>query len=189
MVDPDVIFAGDETYYQTDIWPTGIPYGDTVTLDDEWWLIGQLVPWVDADVAAGMAAHMDAAATAWENDYPVDVTRTSPPYDLAEAAGKDASWADEDIDCGAKTLYRLREGIERFMITDINNPASSAQAQSEIACWWDDWLAPWPEWMNHLPGGGNVLFMDGHVEFIRYNTDKYLSNGMAWVKDADWFSP
>lgn len=22
--------------------------------------------------------------------------------------------------------------------------------------------------MNHLPGGGNVLFMDGHVEFQRY---------------------
>ena len=27
---------------------------------------------------------------------------------------------------GERTLYRLREGIERFMITDINNPAASA---------------------------------------------------------------
>ena len=31
---------------------------------------------------------------------------------------------------GGDTLYRLREGIERFLITDINNPGASAQAQS-----------------------------------------------------------
>ena len=30
------------------------------------------------------------------------------------------------------TVYRLREGIERFMITNINNPAGSAMAQSEV---------------------------------------------------------
>ncbi len=29
-----------------------------------------------------------------------------------------------------QTIYRLREGIERFFITDINNPAASATAQS-----------------------------------------------------------
>ena len=23
-------------------------------------------------------------------------------------------------------------------------------------------------WYNHVPGGGNVLYMDGHVEFRRY---------------------
>ena len=30
----------------------------------------------------------------------------------------------------ATTIYRLREGIERFLITDINNSAASSQAQS-----------------------------------------------------------
>ncbi len=34
---------------------------------------------------------------------------------------------------GGNTIYRLREGIERFLITDINNPASNARAQSEIS--------------------------------------------------------
>ena len=24
--------------------------------------------------------------------------------------------------------------------------------------------------MNHVPGGGNVLYLDGHVEFIKYPT-------------------
>ena len=32
----------------------------------------------------------------------------------------------------SNTIYRIREGIERFMITDINNPGASAKAQSSI---------------------------------------------------------
>ncbi len=64
--------------------------------------------------------------------------------------------------------WRLREGIERFLITDINNPASSAKAQSEIAVMLD-FLSTNVGWeFNHVPGGCNVLWMDGHVEFIRY---------------------
>ncbi|MEA3365656.1 MAG: prepilin-type N-terminal cleavage/methylation domain-containing protein, partial [Candidatus Hydrogenedentes bacterium] len=38
---------------------------------------------------------------------------------------------DVTLDDG-QTMYRLREGIERFFITDINNPAASNLAQSEI---------------------------------------------------------
>ncbi len=68
---------------------------------------------------------------------------------------------------GGDTIYRLREGIERFMITDINNPAGSAKAQSEIAVMWDI-VCDDIEHFNHVPGGSNVLFMDGHVEFLLY---------------------
>ena len=57
-------------------------------------------------------------------------------------------------------IYRLREGIERFFITDINNPAASASVQSGIPVMF--------ETRSRIPGGRNVLFMDGHVEFIRY---------------------
>jgi prepilin-type processing-associated H-X9-DG protein len=64
-------------------------------------------------------------------------------------------------------IYRLREGIERFMITDINNPAASAQAQSTIFIMFDH-IATNISFFNHIPGGANVLFMDGHVEYIRY---------------------
>lgn len=53
------------------------------------------------------------------------------------------------------TVYRLREGIERFLITDINNPAASAMGQSEI-----------PVLIRNT--GSNradtdVLYLDGHV--------------------------
>lgn len=71
---------------------------------------------------------------------------------------------------GGDTIYRLREGIERFLITDINNPASNAKAQSELWIMVDK-LATDPAFFNHVPGGINVLFFDGHVEFIRYQPD------------------
>lgn len=68
---------------------------------------------------------------------------------------------------GGDTVYRLREGIERFLITDINNPAASATAQSTVWIMFD-LIATRAEYFNHVPGGSNVLYMDGHVEFIRY---------------------
>jgi len=78
------------------------------------------------------------------------------------------------------TYYELREGIERFAITDITNPAGSAKAQSGIPVMMDTVYTAMnssgeyykiSRW-NHLPGGGNVLWMDGHVSF-----EKYAQNG------------
>jgi prepilin-type processing-associated H-X9-DG protein len=68
---------------------------------------------------------------------------------------------------GGTSVMRLKEGIERFLITDINNPAATAKAQSDIFLMYDR-LATNAIKFNHIPGGSNVLFMDGHVEFIRY---------------------
>jgi prepilin-type processing-associated H-X9-DG protein len=79
-----------------------------------------------------------------------------------------------DFTVDDKAVYRLREGIERFFISDINNPAATAMGQSEIVVMWDKafWAqGPPPDYMpgfNHIPGGANVLYMDGHVKFIRY---------------------
>ncbi|HUW62128.1 MAG TPA: DUF1559 domain-containing protein [Candidatus Bathyarchaeia archaeon] len=88
-----------------------------------------------------------------------------------------ARFTDQDLDLGSagsgygngdgQILYRLREGIERFMITDINNPAASAIAQSELFIMFDS-VATRATAFNHVPGGSNVLFMDGHCEFIKY---------------------
>jgi prepilin-type N-terminal cleavage/methylation domain-containing protein/prepilin-type processing-associated H-X9-DG protein len=74
------------------------------------------------------------------------------------------------------TLYRMREGIERFLITDINNPAASSVAQSELPVMWDRWTLNTDaqatvSGFNHIPGGCNVLYMDGHVEFVRLGTE------------------
>jgi prepilin-type N-terminal cleavage/methylation domain-containing protein/prepilin-type processing-associated H-X9-DG protein len=68
---------------------------------------------------------------------------------------------------GSDVVYRLREGIERFMITDINNPAASAKAQSSLPVMFDQ-LATSISSFNHIPGGCNVLYFDGHVQFVKY---------------------
>jgi len=97
-----------------------------------------------------------------------------------------ACYPSDDGTMPSSTLYRLKEGIERFFITDINNPASGAKAQSTIAVMWDAWSQSKSydvavngargdngvSRFNHVPGGSNVLWMDGHVEFVKYG-DKY----------------
>jgi len=70
---------------------------------------------------------------------------------------------------GGDTIYRLKEGNERFMITDVNQPQTSAMAQSRLWAMMDvfgnyEAIA----YFNHVPGGCNVLFMDGHVDWIPY---------------------
>jgi prepilin-type processing-associated H-X9-DG protein len=55
------------------------------------------------------------------------------------------------------------------MITDINNPAASALAQSNLPISWDNISSEQSSaQFNHLPGGCNVLYMDGHVEFVKF---------------------
>lgn len=106
-------------------------------------------PGLDPDV---LARFLEAIAE-------LQVRTTGSPDDPAKL--------DEDLPGGG---YRLREGIERFFITDINNPAAGALAQSGLAVS-ADWVSmdvSGSESFNHLPGGGNVLYMDGHVEFVRY---------------------
>lgn len=82
-----------------------------------------------------------------------------------------------------ETIYRLREGIERFMITDINNPAASAMAQSSIPIYWDS-VSSTPgaaAAFNHVPGGANTLYLDGHVEFIRYSENGEFPANALWA--------
>jgi len=79
-------------------------------------------------------------------------------YKSAIAAGK---VPDRDLkDTRVGDIHRLREGVERYFISDINNPETAARAQSEIPV------------MIERPGlqqgGSSVLFMDGHTEFIEY---------------------
>jgi prepilin-type processing-associated H-X9-DG protein len=95
--------------------------------------------------------------------------------------GVTANQTDDDGVSPQPTKYiRLKEGIERFFITDINNPAASTQAQSTIWVMMDAWAEQKATYdvdfgggnsvvnFNHVPGGSNVLYMDGHVEWVRY---------------------
>ena len=87
-------------------------------------------------------------------------------------ANSDLGALGQDIDLefpinGKSSLLRLREGIERFFITDINSPGASAQAASDIVLMHDA-ISDEATHYNHVPGGSNVLFLDGHVQFFKY---------------------
>ena len=117
-------------------------------------------------------------------------------YSLLSAVADEAEMltkSDEDIsgmspygNAQGDTLYRFREGIERFMITDINNPAASAKAQSETYVM-NDLVAAASRGFNHIPGGCNVLYMDGHVSFIRYPGEAPVNKLIAGLTAAIGF--
>lgn len=88
---------------------------------------------------------------------------------------------DSDIITDAAHIYRLRAGVERFLITDINNPAASAMAQSTLPIMIarprphkpdEGLIAGWRRRIGahilrrpqqyYVP----VLYMDGHVDFL-----------------------
>lgn len=94
---------------------------------------------------------------------PKDMPCPDHPYD------HDLTFQEVDPNSPLEPVYRLREGIERFFVTDVNNPATSAKAQSVIPIMWDRIAKNIErEGFNHIPGGANVLYLDGHVAYHRY---------------------
>lgn len=108
-----------------------------------------------------------------ENDY-----RGTPLGALAEAnvatrgaaSDKDFRVPDEFAGTqagGGSIILRLREGVERMIITDIDHPAAGATSQSRIPVMWDH-LTPQITGSCHIPAAMNVLYMDGHVTWVKY---------------------
>lgn len=138
----------------------------------------QVEPAADLCLAAEVFGEVLAVLDIYDFEYTEDQFKS-----FEEDISYTSLTTGEDVN-----LYRLREGIERFFITDINNPASSALAQSEIPIMWD---VAWPrnisgdtatnDLFNHIPGGSNVLYMDGHVEFLRYPGEYPIS--FCWVEN------
>jgi prepilin-type N-terminal cleavage/methylation domain-containing protein/prepilin-type processing-associated H-X9-DG protein len=91
---------------------------------------------------------------------------------------------------GNVQLMKLKEGIERFAITDINNPAAAAVAQSSTPVMWDSaWGGEAGEGLdvnefNHVPGGANTLYFDGHVEFNKFPQALGTSKGWFLSREA-----
>lgn len=98
-----------------------------------------------------------------------DTTGITVAFNLVDA---DLTPSDYIPGTSDEALFRLREGIERFLITDINNPGASAKAQSEIGLMFDTVTTDISDF-SHIPGGGNVLFLDGHVEFLRFPGNQF----------------
>jgi prepilin-type N-terminal cleavage/methylation domain-containing protein/prepilin-type processing-associated H-X9-DG protein len=111
-----------------------------------------------------------------------------PPFDTAPI-DRDVEVPDANPDGsyngngGGTTIYRLREGIERFLITDINNPGATAAGQSTV---WimADFVVANAKYFNHVPGGSNVLYLDGHADFIRYPAGQPVNEPVARAMES-----
>ncbi|MDX9973261.1 MAG: DUF1559 domain-containing protein [FCB group bacterium] len=94
---------------------------------------------------------------------------------FGQASADDFEVPDEFIGTqagGGDVLFCLKQGIERFLITDINNAASASTAASIVPVMWDH-ISTNTKDFSHVPGGGNVLYLDGHVEFLKYPAEKF----------------
>lgn len=102
---------------------------------------------------------------------------------LADQEFLDGDFVVESPTDGRITAYRLREGVARYLITDTANPRSAAKASSHVPVYFDhvssfhSGFAP-PSF-NHPVGGANVLYMDGHVSFLKYPSEYPVS--VAWA--------
>jgi len=153
-------------------------------IDSSYQYPGYLFDMVDSDdpvcadgyLLAGilpMPAGVSFQAIRWFEEIFSQVN-TEGPAMIANGETGPCPFTEKDLDGvapygnnGSDSILRLREGIERFLITDINNPAGSARAQSEVPVMFDI-LATKVATFNHVPGGVNVLYLDGHVNWQHY---------------------
>ncbi|MCP4640824.1 MAG: DUF1559 domain-containing protein [bacterium] len=194
MTDPNILECPSDPHKNNpgnEYWELtgdGCPYvGYLVEADCSYWYMGYAVDRVDdsdpqvASVLAGGAqipAQIDVLFSAWytASDWIMDNDPSNDSVmddDVTEGTGLGhADPVAPHGNGGGSTIYRLREGIERFMVSDINNPAATAMGQSELPVMWDSISAGLGDFvsMNHVPGGCNVLYMDGHVRFVRYGS-------------------
>ena len=132
----------------------------------------------DSNMIAGLSSITQVATSLdWSNNYVTTDTGNRPvnswrhvQINIASFGFTGSGNADGDF------LFQLGPGVERFLMTDVNTAqvgaslAAAANAGSgQVPVIWDQVSTDISEF-SHVPAGQNILFLDGHVEFVRYTT-------------------
>mgnify|MGYP000854531156 CR=1 FL=1 len=149
-------------------------------------LLPMLATVLEADLSstAPVPSQLPRALVQLAVDYPDALAGIATPSAVAaesvnKLADMDVKWTTSSQqpilpgygNGGGDTVYRLRDGIERFLISNINDPGASALSQSELYIMFDlIGNAGTMKLFNHVPGGCNTLYLDGHCAFLRYPT-------------------
>lgn len=129
---------------------------------------------VDPDFIMVFADSNTFTGVLYDNFF--DFLLTGEPYE------KDLSIQSVNPSATDRPMHRLREGIERFLITDINNASATAIAQSALPIMWDRVAAKTGrDGFNHLPGGANVLYFDGHAGYLKFPGEHPVSRAYAYA--------
>jgi len=121
-----------------------------------------ICPTVEEEPPEGMVAWFFDDRSYWYLGYAVANEEQGLAFvDAYRRHAETGEGFEDDLTADAgDPIPRLKEGVERFFITDIENPAAGAQAQASVPA-----IIERPG--NH-EGGAWVLYMDGHVEFLEY---------------------
>jgi prepilin-type processing-associated H-X9-DG protein len=93
-----------------------------------------------------------------------------------EYAGLPEGDYDRDIVTDQQTFYRLRDGVERLLGTESPATADPAATALTIPVMFDTVRRGRSY---HKPPGSNVLYLDGHVEFLKYGERFPVTNAVA----------
>ncbi len=94
--------------------------------------------------------------------------------------GKTPDWKYTDENMNENTVMATRQGVTRFLITDINAPWRGHVSDAEVPLMFDLISYNVMDY-NHVPGGANILYMDGHVDYHRYPQMHPYPASRAWA--------
>ena len=180
LADPSILACPSDATMRDEFWlnedtgdvdvhvPCSEPDDGLAEVDTSYWYFGFVFDQADANdplykEAPEYKRIVPAQMQAW-----FEVVVEEAVAVLEDRADDDVAVDDKRGNAGGDIIYRIRNGIERFLVTDVNNPGASARAASNIWVKADN-LSTDAASYNHTPGGSNVLYMDGHVEFQRYD--------------------
>lgn len=75
---------------------------------------------------------------------------------------------DRKIETPSKDFFRLGRGVEVFFTTNYNDPGAAAKTRASLPVMFETFDSPG---FGRDPDGANVLYLDGHVEYVRFGTE------------------
>ncbi len=149
--------------------PCSEPDDGLMEVDTSYWYMGYVFDRANANDPL-IAPHVDAEAIPTQIFEWFSAVVFQAEITLENFADNDAPVSAPHGNGGGDTVFRLRNGVERFLITDINNAGATATSASNVWVMADNFATDITSF-NHVPGGCNVLYLDGHVEFFKYAPD------------------
>jgi prepilin-type N-terminal cleavage/methylation domain-containing protein/prepilin-type processing-associated H-X9-DG protein len=170
--------TGSTGWHPSTIFSVGDPHPDCIAPTSYGYAAVMVID--DSNMIAGLSSITTTAAVLdWSNNYvtgigrPVNSWLHNGSLNVASFGFTGSGNARGDL------LLRLSSGVDRFLMTDVNTAQVGASAAATIGgsgtvpIIWDQVSTDLNEF-SHVPAGQNILYLDGHVEFVRYTTSNDL---------------
>lgn len=96
----------------------------------------------------------------------------------AAMAAQPAPDVDSDIDTADKMLRRLKRDVEYFFVANRSDPQAAANTRAAIPIMFETVVS---NVFGRDPDGANVLYLDGHVDYVRFGSQFPVTEEMREV--------